>query len=156
MLTSESELSGLDQHLRAAGCARLATLLINRHGGVLLPPTASAIQRLTEPGRNWYCPAVSGIACGTSGRRNADVFPYAGEWLTETKSGLFLMRCTMRYEASVTSGRRCAAYPCGADHHRSDVADPPDAPLSHGREGKRSPLLSMKMTKPAPWCSMPS
>ncbi len=37
-------------------------------------------------------------------------------------------------------GRRCAAYPCGADHHRSDVADPPDAPLSPGREGKRSPF----------------
>nr|AUF79928.1 hypothetical protein [uncultured bacterium] len=82
---------------------RLATLLINRHGGVLPPLLASAIQRLTgtgaelvlsgsqwqslpvlpadgtqvsfpyagewltedeiEPGRNWYCPAVSGSRC---------------------------------------------------------------------------------------------
>lgn len=42
---------------------RLATLLINRHGGVLPPLLASAIQRLTEPGRNWYCPAVSGNRC---------------------------------------------------------------------------------------------
>lgn len=33
-------------------------------------------------------------------------------------------------------------YPGGADHHRSDVADPPDAPLSSGREGKRLPLLA--------------
>ena len=39
---------------------RLATLLINRHGGVLPPLLASAIQR---PGRNWYCPAVSGSRC---------------------------------------------------------------------------------------------
>lgn len=40
---------------------RLATLLINRHGGVLPPLLASAIQKLT--GRNWYCPAVSGSRC---------------------------------------------------------------------------------------------
>ncbi|NUV23245.1 hypothetical protein MS6204_02151 [Escherichia coli] len=42
---------------------RLATLLINRHGGVLPPLLASAIQRLTGTGRNWYCPAVSGSRC---------------------------------------------------------------------------------------------
>ncbi len=63
---------------------RLATLLINRHGGVLPPLLASAIQRLTGTGRNWYCPGQSvAVAAGTSGRRNAVSFPYAGEWLTE-------------------------------------------------------------------------
>ncbi len=41
---------------------RLATLLVNRHDGVLPPHLASAIHR-PEPGRNWYCPAVSGSRC---------------------------------------------------------------------------------------------
>ncbi len=45
-------------------------------------------------------------------------------------------------QCQLPGGRRCAAYPGGADHKRSDVADPPDAPLSPGREGKRSPLLA--------------
>lgn len=49
-------------------------------------------------------------------------------------------RCNTKH--LLPGGRRCAAYPGGADHHRSDVADPPDAPLSSGREGKRSPLLA--------------
>ena len=31
--------------------------------GVLPPLPASAIQKLTGTGRNWYCPAVSGSRC---------------------------------------------------------------------------------------------
>ena len=42
------------------------------------------------------------------------------------------MQCAMQYEASVTKWQKMPAYPGGADHHRSDVADPPDAPLSAG------------------------
>ena len=44
---------------------RLATLLINRHGGVLPPLLASAIQKLTGTGAELVL----------SGRRNAGVFP---------------------------------------------------------------------------------
>lgn len=42
---------------------RLATLLINRHGGVLPPHLASAIQKLTGTGAEMFCPAVSGSRC---------------------------------------------------------------------------------------------
>ena len=44
---------------------RLATLLINRHGGVLPPLLASAIQKLTGTGAELVL----------SGRRNTGVFP---------------------------------------------------------------------------------
>lgn len=55
---------------------RLATLLINRHGGVLPPLLASAIQRLTGTGAETGTVRQSvAVAAGTSGRRNAGVFP---------------------------------------------------------------------------------
>ncbi len=64
------------------------------------------------------------------GRRNAQCIsrmPVSG-W-QRTKSGQFLMRYAMPDSAvSLPGGRRYAAYPGGADHHRSDVTDPPDAP----------------------------
>ncbi len=63
---------------------RLATLLINRHGGVLPPLLASAIQKLTGTraelvlsGSQWQSLPVL-PADGTQVS-----FPYAGEWLTE-------------------------------------------------------------------------
>lgn len=63
---------------------RLATLLINRHGGVLPPLLASAIQKLTGTeaelvlsGSQWQSLPVL-PADGTQVS-----FPYAGEWLAE-------------------------------------------------------------------------
>ena len=56
---------------------RLATLLINRHGGVLPPLLASAIHKLTGTGSQWQSLPVL-PADGTQVS-----FPYAGEWLTE-------------------------------------------------------------------------
>ncbi|WP_270373856.1 hypothetical protein [Escherichia coli] len=50
---------------------RLATLLVNRHDGVLPPHLASAIQKLTGTG-----PVLPADGTQVS-------FPYAGEWLTE-------------------------------------------------------------------------
>lgn len=52
---------------------RLATLLVNRHDGVLPPHLASAIQKLTGTGAELV---LSGSQWQVS-------FPYAGEWLTE-------------------------------------------------------------------------
>lgn len=52
---------------------RLATLLVNRHDGVLPPHLASAIQKLTGTGAELVLPAD-----GTQVS-----FPYAGEWLAE-------------------------------------------------------------------------
>lgn len=63
---------------------RLATLLINRHGGVLPPHLASVIHKLTGTGAElvlsgsqWQSLPVL-PADGTQ-----ESFPYAGEWLTE-------------------------------------------------------------------------
>ncbi|EKZ1913966.1 hypothetical protein REI02_003934 [Escherichia coli] len=63
---------------------RLATLLINRHGGVLPPHLASAIQKLTGTGAELV---LSGSQWQSLPVLPADgtqvFFPYAGEWLTE-------------------------------------------------------------------------
>lgn len=61
---------------------RLATLLINRHGGVLPPLLASAIQKLTGTGAELV---LSGSQWQSLPVLPADgtqvFFPYAGEWL---------------------------------------------------------------------------
>ncbi|EDJ0317695.1 hypothetical protein GEW92_19530, partial [Salmonella enterica] len=65
--------------------------------------------------RNLFCPAVSGSRCRyfrQTERRCLSRMPVSG-W-QKTKSGLYLRRCAMQYEASVTrwqtmrgvSGRR--------------------------------------------------
>ena len=63
---------------------RLATLLINRHGGVLPPLLASAIHKLTGTGAELV---LSGSQCQSLPVLPADgtqvSFPYAGEWLAE-------------------------------------------------------------------------
>ncbi|MQK28240.1 hypothetical protein EIZ93_29505, partial [Escherichia coli] len=67
------------------------------------------------PGRNWYCPAVSGSRCRyfrQTEHRCLFRMPVSG-W-QRTKSGQFLMRYAMQYAVSVTrwqkirgvSGRR--------------------------------------------------
>lgn len=94
---------------------RLATLLINRHDGVLLPILVSVVQKMTGTGRKLYCPVASGRRCRyfrQTERRCLSRMPVSG-W-QKTKSGLYLRRCAMQYEASVirwqkirgVSGRR--------------------------------------------------
>ncbi len=83
-------------------------------------------------------------------------FPYAGEWLTEDEIRAVLMRCTMRYEASVTRWQKMRAYPGGADHHRSDVADPPDAPFRLVVKESDHPCWLDEDDENCPWCSTPS
>lgn len=123
---------------------RLATLLVNRHDGVLPPHLASAIQKLTGTGAELVLSGSQWQSLPVLPADGTQVsFPYAGEWLTEDeiRAVLDAVRDAV-CSVSCRGGRRCAAYPGGADHKRSDVADPPDAPLSPGREGKRSPLLA--------------
>lgn len=94
---------------------RLATLLINRHGGVLPPHLASAIQKLTGTGAELVLSGSQWQSLPVlrqTERRCLSRMPVSG-W-QKTKSGLYLRRCAMQYEASVTrwqtirgvSGRR--------------------------------------------------
>ncbi len=63
---------------------RLATLLINRHGGVLPPLPASAIQRLTGTGAELVLSGSQWQSLPVLPADGTQVsFPYAGEWLTE-------------------------------------------------------------------------
>ncbi|ENI6329137.1 hypothetical protein ABZL23_005170, partial [Escherichia coli] len=60
---------------------RLATLLINRHGGVLPPLLASAIHKLTGTGAELVLSGSQWQSLPTDETQVS--FPYAGEWLTE-------------------------------------------------------------------------
>ncbi len=63
---------------------RLATLLINRHGGVLPPLLASAIQKLTGTGAELVLSGSQWQSLPVLPADGTQVsFPYAGEWLTE-------------------------------------------------------------------------
>ncbi|EOK9793735.1 hypothetical protein PSE03_RS24840, partial [Escherichia coli] len=63
---------------------RLATLLINRHGGVLPPLLGSAIQKLTGTGAELVLSGSQWQALPVLPADGTQVsFPYAGEWLTE-------------------------------------------------------------------------
>ncbi|MFA8043648.1 hypothetical protein ACEOA1_25870, partial [Escherichia coli] len=65
-------------------CPGLATLLINRHGGVLPPLLASAIQRLTGTGAELVLSGSQWQSLPVLPADGTQVsFPYAGEWLTE-------------------------------------------------------------------------
>ena len=82
-------------------------LLINRHGGVLPPLLASAIQKLTGTGAELV---LSGSQWQSLPVLPADgtqvFFPYAGEWLTEDEIRQFLMQCAMRYAVSVAGWQK--------------------------------------------------
>ncbi|HCB8130437.1 TPA: hypothetical protein M2P76_005414 [Escherichia coli] len=66
---------------------RLATLLINRHGGVLPPLLASAIQRLTGTGAELVLSGSQWQSLPVLPADGTQVsFPYAGEWLTEDEN----------------------------------------------------------------------
>ncbi len=63
---------------------RLATLLINRHGGVLPPHLASAIQKLTGTGAELVLSGSQWQSLPVLPADGTQVsFPYAGEWLAE-------------------------------------------------------------------------
>lgn len=63
---------------------RLATLLVNRHGGVLPPHLASAIQKLTGTGAELVLSGSQWQSLPVLPADGTQVsFPYAGEWLTE-------------------------------------------------------------------------
>ncbi|EEZ5180624.1 DUF1380 domain-containing protein [Escherichia coli] len=63
---------------------RLATLLINRHGGVLPPLLASAIQKLAGTGAELVLSGSQWQSLPVLPADGTQVsFPYAGEWLTE-------------------------------------------------------------------------
>ncbi|WP_231254891.1 ParB/RepB/Spo0J family partition protein, partial [Escherichia coli] len=60
------------------------TLLINRHGGVLPPLLASAIQKLTGTGAELVLSGSQWQSLPVLPADGTQVsFPYAGEWLTE-------------------------------------------------------------------------
>ncbi|MCX2092583.1 hypothetical protein JDV99_26170, partial [Escherichia coli] len=63
---------------------RLATLLINRHGGVLPPLLASAIHKLTGTGAELVLSGSQWQSLPVLPADGTQVsFPYAGEWLAE-------------------------------------------------------------------------
>ncbi len=63
---------------------RLATLLINRHGGVLPPLLVSAIHKLTGTGAELVLSGSQWQSLPVLPTDGTQVsFPYAGEWLTE-------------------------------------------------------------------------
>ncbi|EGD7418814.1 hypothetical protein DP341_26155, partial [Escherichia coli] len=63
---------------------RLATLLVNRHDGVLPPHLASAIQKLTGTGAEVVLSGSQWQSLPVLPADGTQVsFPYAGEWLTE-------------------------------------------------------------------------
>ncbi len=119
---------------------RLATLLINRHGGVLPPLLASAIHKLTGTGAELVLSGSQWQSLPVLPADGTQVsFPYAGEWLAEDEIRAVLDAvCSVSYQVAEDT-RRIRG---GADHNWSDVTDPPYAPLSPSREGKRSPLLA--------------
>ncbi|OYB08033.1 hypothetical protein RX07_04508 [Escherichia coli] len=66
---------------------RLATLLVNRHGGVLPPHLASAIQKLTGTGAELVLSGSQWQSLPVLPADGTQVsFPYAGEWLTEDEN----------------------------------------------------------------------
>ncbi|EMW59084.1 putative yfdA [Escherichia coli 2749250] len=103
---------------------RLATLLINRHGGVLPPLLASAIQKLTGTGAELVLSGSQWQSLPVLPADGTQVsFPYAGEWLTEDEIRAVLDAVAMQYAVSVTGWQKMRGVSGGADHHRSDVAD---------------------------------
>ncbi len=93
---------------------RLATLLINRHGGALPPLGLRHSQ--TDRNRGGTCTVRQSVAvaAGTSGRRTQVSFPYAGEWLAEDEIRAVL--------DAVRDAVRCVSYQVAEDTRRIRAA----------------------------------
>ena len=94
---------------------RLATLLINRHGGVLPPLLASAIQKLTGTGAELVLSGSQWQSLPVLPADGTQVsFPYAGEWLAEDeiRAVLGAVRdavCSVSYQVAEDARRIRAA-----------------------------------------------
>ncbi|HHF7890394.1 TPA: hypothetical protein ACPT41_005044, partial [Escherichia coli] len=94
---------------------RLATLLINRHGGVLPPHLASAIQKLTGTGAELVLSGSQWQSLPVLPADGTQVsFPYAGEWLAEDEIRAVL--------AAVRDAVRCVSYQVADDARRIRAA----------------------------------
>ena len=94
---------------------RLATLLINRHGGVLPPLLASAIHKLTGTGAELVLSGSQWQSLPVLPADGTQVsFPYAGEWLAEDeiRAVLGAVRdavCSVSYQVAEDARRIRAA-----------------------------------------------
>lgn len=94
---------------------RLATLLINRHGGVLPPLLASAIQKLTGTGAELVLSGSQWQSLPVLPADGTQVsFPYAGEWLAEDEIRAVL--------DAVRDAVRCVSYQVAEDTRRIRAA----------------------------------
>ncbi|EPT0626723.1 hypothetical protein ACVNY3_005027 [Escherichia coli] len=90
---------------------RLATLLINRHGGALPPLLASAIHKLTGTGAELVLSGSQWQSLPVLPADGTQVsFPYAGEWLAEDeiRAVLDAVRCVSYQVAEDTRRIRAA------------------------------------------------
>ena len=107
---------------------RLATLLINRHGGVLPPLLASAIQKLTGTGAELVLSGSQWQSLPVLPADGTQVsFPYAGEWLTTTGQTL-LTRQTRRFRLVVKE----SDHPCWLNEDDENLPVVLDAILNRG------------------------
>ena len=125
---------------------RLATLLINRHGGVLPPLLASAIQKLTGTGAELVLSGSQWQSLPVLPADGTQVsFPYAGEWLAEdeiravldarriraaltTTGQTLLTRQTRRFRLVVKE----SDHPCWLDEDDDNLPVVLDAILNRG------------------------
>lgn len=94
---------------------RLATLLVNRHDGVLPPHLASAIQKLTGTGAELVLSGSQWQSLPVLPADGTQVsFPYAGEWLAEDEIRAVL--------DAVRDAVRCVSYQVAEDTRRIRAA----------------------------------
>lgn len=92
---------------------RLATLLINRHGGALPPLLASAIHKLTGTGAELVLSGSQWQSLPVLPADGTQVsFPYAGEWLAEDEIRAVL--------DAVRDAVRCVSYQVAEDTGETD------------------------------------
>ncbi len=115
---------------------RLATLLINRHGGVLPPLLASAIQKLTGTGAELVLSGSQWQSLPVLPADGTQVsFPYAGEWLTEDeiRAVLDAVRdavCSVSYQVAEDARRIRAALTTTGQTLLTPIAGNPPARMT--------------------------
>ncbi|UFZ20765.1 DUF3560 domain-containing protein (plasmid) [Escherichia coli] len=118
---------------------RLATLLINRHGGVLPPLLASAIQRLTGTGAELVLSGSQWQSLPVLPADGTQVsFPYAGEWLTEDEIRAVLDAVHDAVRSICYSGKRASESAQALDEvERLAAMIPPGQPILVGHHSER-------------------